>query len=183
MSNEWRGIYAVMITPFNDDLSVDFEGLRANTEFLARSAIDVLVPLGSEGEFYALTDDERRSVAKVVVETSGGRKPVMVGVSHPSTIEARALAEHAAAIGADAVMATGPYYVKADDAGLRDHFMAIARCGRPTFLYNSPGRVGYNVPPAQIAGPRRRAGEQPDERRTAPEVIRTRPVILLPPEW
>ena len=148
---EWRGIYAIMITPFNDDLSVDWDGLRANTEFLAKSSADVLVALGSEGEFYALTDAERRRVVETVARVPRRGKPLVVGVSHPSTIEARALAQHAASAGADAVMATAPYYVKADDEGLRMHFSAIADGGRPTFLYNSPGRVGYGISVTQIA--------------------------------
>lgn len=151
MSVAWRGIFAVMITPFKDDLSIDWDGLRHNAEFLITSEADVLVALGSEGEFYALTDTERRRVVEVLAETVRGRKPLVAGVSHPSTLEAAALAVHAAAAGADAVMATGPYYARADADGIRSHLAAIAACGLPTFLYNSPGRVGYDLGPAQIA--------------------------------
>ena len=141
----------MMITPFADDLSIDVDGLRRNTEFLVASGVDVLVVLGSEGEFYALTDAERRLVVETVAATAHGSVPVVAGVSHPSTTEAVALARHAARSGVDAVMATGPYYAKADADGLKTHFSAIAECGLPAFAYNSPGRVGYDIPPAQLA--------------------------------
>jgi len=147
----WRGIFAVMITPLADDLSIDVDGLRRNTEFLVASGVDVLVVLGSEGEFYALTDAERRLVVETVAATAHGSVPVVAGVSHPSSTEAVALARHAARSGVDAVMATGPYYAKADANGLKTHFSAIAECGLPAFAYNSPGRVGYDIPPAQLA--------------------------------
>src|SRR2546428_1735591 len=147
----WRGIFAVMITPLADDLSIDVDGLRRNTEFLVASGVDVLVVLGSEGEFYALTDAERRLVVETVAATAHGSVPVVAGVSHPSTTEAVALARHAARSRVDAVMATGPYYAKADADGLKTHFSAIAECGLPAFAYNSPGRVGYDIPPAQLA--------------------------------
>lgn len=145
----WHGVHAVMVTPFLADLSVDWNALRANTEFLSRSPVDVLVCLGSEGEFYALADDERRRVAEVIIGAAG-RKPVIVGVSHSSTLAAQALGRHAATAGASAIMATPPYYARADDEGIARHYEAIADAGLPLFLYNSPGRVGFNLSPQTI---------------------------------
>src|SRR5438445_12882012 len=71
----WRGIFAVMITLLADDLSIDVDGLRRNTEFLVASGVDVLVVLGSEGEFYALTDAERRLDVETVAATAHGSVP------------------------------------------------------------------------------------------------------------
>jgi 4-hydroxy-tetrahydrodipicolinate synthase len=141
----WRGIYAIAVTPFTAAGELDRGGLRDVAEFLARSPVDVIVVLGSEGEFYALTDEERRAVVEAVTETVQGRKPVVAGVSHPSAREAAALARHAAAAGCDAVMTTAPYYVKADEQGLRAHVESVAACGRPVVFYNVPARVGYDV--------------------------------------
>lgn len=147
----WHGIHAVMVTPFQADLSVDVEGLRANVAFLAESAVDVIICLGSEGEFYALTDEERRLVAETTAEELRGRRPLVVGVSHPSALQALALARHAASIGADAVLATPPYFGQPPLAEIRAHFSMITEAGLPVFLYNTPSRVGYGLAPSDIA--------------------------------
>jgi dihydrodipicolinate synthase/N-acetylneuraminate lyase len=145
----WTGIYGVLITPLNSDGTVDHAGLAANVEFLSSAECGALVSLGSEGEFYALTDAERRAVVETTVSALGGRKPLVVGVAHPSTREAVALARHAEGCGADATMATPPYYVKTDEAGLYDYFRTLAGATQiPLLAYNSPGRVGINLSPA-----------------------------------
>jgi 4-hydroxy-tetrahydrodipicolinate synthase len=146
----FKGVFAILPTPFNADWSLDEPGLRAHCNFLAAAPVDVVVALGTEGEFYALTDAERRRVTEVVVETIAGRKPVICGVSHPSTIESVALARHAKAVGADAVMSLPPYFVKAGFDGARRHFRAIVEVGIPFFAYNSPGRVGYGLSPDEL---------------------------------
>jgi dihydrodipicolinate synthase/N-acetylneuraminate lyase len=147
----WHGVHAVMVTPFEADLSVDVEGLRSNVAFLAESAVDVVICLGSEGEFYALSDDERRLVAERTAEELRRRRPLVVGVSHPSGVQARALARHAATIGADAVLATPPYFGQPPLAEIQSHFSLIAEAGLPVFLYNTPSRVGYGLGPTEIA--------------------------------
>lgn len=157
-SPSWRGVHAVMVTPFDGALGVDWGGLRANADFLARSPIDVIVCLGSEGEFYALNDTERREVAETVLETVAGRKPVIVGVSHPSSFVAADFARHAGRSGADAVMATPPYFARTDAEGLAEHFSNIAAAGVPLFLYNSPGRTGVSMTPATIVSIAERSG-------------------------
>lgn len=146
----WRGIHAVMVTPFQSDLSLDEGGLRTNVEFLAESDVDAVLCLGSEGEFYALTDDERRRVAEITVDTLDGRKPVAVSVSHASTTQAVALARHAASTGATAVLATPPYFGHPPLAEIRNHFGSIAEVGLPVFVYNTPSRVGYGLAPPDL---------------------------------
>jgi dihydrodipicolinate synthase/N-acetylneuraminate lyase len=147
-----------MVTPFDRTLAVDRGGLRANADFLARSPVDVIVCLGSEGEFYALDDAERRDVVEIVIETVAGRKPIIVGVSHPSSFVAAEFARHAGRSGADAVMATPPYFARTDAEGLVEHFGSIAAAGVPLFLYNSPGRTGVSMSPATIVSIAERSG-------------------------
>jgi 4-hydroxy-tetrahydrodipicolinate synthase len=147
-----------MVTPFRDDLELDRPGLRADADFLARSGVDVIVCLGSEGEFYALSDEERRVVAEEVVDAVGRRKPVVVGVSHPSSFVAAALADHARTIGADAVLATPPYFARADEQSIVDHFVRVADRGIPLFMYNSPGRTGVSMSRSLIVQAARRSG-------------------------
>jgi 4-hydroxy-tetrahydrodipicolinate synthase len=140
-----------MVTPFQADLSLDEEGLRRNVAFLAESEVGAVICLGSEGEFYALTDDERRRVAQVTADELRKRRPLVVGVSHTSGIQARALAEHAASVGADAVLATPPYFGRPALVEIKAHYAMIAEAGLPIFAYNTPSRVGYGLAPSDIA--------------------------------
>jgi 4-hydroxy-tetrahydrodipicolinate synthase len=149
--DRWHGIHAVMVTPFQADLSIDEGGLRTNVEFLAESPVDAVLCLGSEGEFYALNDDERHRVAEITAETLAARRPLAVGVSHPSAVQAVGLARHAASIGADAVLATAPFFGQPPIAEIRAHFAMIAEVGLPVFVYNTPSRVGYGLTPSAIA--------------------------------
>lgn len=147
----WHGIHAVMVTPFKADLSLDEGGLRTNVAFLAESEVDAIICLGSEGEFYALGDDERRQVADITASELRGRRPLVVGVSHASALQALALAKHAASIGADAVLATPPYFGQPPLDDIKAHFSTIAEAGLPLFVYNTPSRVGYGLSPSDIA--------------------------------
>ena len=147
---DWRGIHAVMVTPFNADGSLDLQGLSANVQFLAERPVDAVICLGSEGEFYAMTDEERRSVAETTADALAGRRPLVIGVSCPSATQAKALASHAASLDADAVLATPPYFGQPSLDMIRAHFAAIAEAGLPVFLYNAPSRVGYRLRPADL---------------------------------
>jgi 4-hydroxy-tetrahydrodipicolinate synthase len=147
----WHGIHAVMVTPFQADLSIDEVGLRANVAFLAGSEVAAVICLGSEGEFYALNDDERRRVAEITADELGGRRPLVIGVSHPSAVQAVTFARHAASLGADAVLATPPYFGRPPLVEIEAHYSAIAEAGLPVFVYNTPSRVGYGIDPREIA--------------------------------
>jgi 4-hydroxy-tetrahydrodipicolinate synthase len=148
----WTGVYGVLVTPQNSDGTIDHAGLAANVEFLAGSECGALISLGSEGKFYALTDTECRVVVETTVSALRGRKPLVVGVAHPSKREAVALSQHVEAVGVDATMATPPYYVKTDEAGLYDYFRTLAEATRiPLSVYNSPGRVALKLSPTFLA--------------------------------
>ena len=149
--DRWRGIHTILTTPFKEDLSLDREGMARNVSFAADSSAHVLVALGTQGEFAAVTDEERLEIMRIAVETNQGRKPVMLGVSHSGTVAAVELTRYAKELGADAVMATPPYFNNVNDASIRDHFQRIAEVGVPVFLYNAPPRVGYSMRPAMIA--------------------------------
>lgn len=149
---KWNGVHTILITPFKTDLSVDWEGLRRNVRFAAESPAHVLVCLGTQGEFYALSDQEQREVMRITVEETRGRKPVVCGTTAPSTLQSLSLSHYAREIGADAVMMMAPYLTGVSLQGIREHFARVAReVQMPLFVYNSPGRTGMNVPPAAIA--------------------------------
>lgn len=120
-----RGIVGFGVTPFRDDLSVDFDALRQNAAFLAENC-EVIVPLAGNGEIYALSPEEHKTIGRSVVEEVHGRRPVLVGVGFTVPI-ARDLAQAAEAYGADGILVLPPYFTHANDDGLFEYYRSIAK--------------------------------------------------------
>lgn len=120
-----RGIVGFGVTPFREDLSVDFEAMRQNAAFLAEHC-EVVVPLAGNGEIYALSPEEHKSIGQAVVEEIRGSKPVLVGVGFSVPI-ARELARAAEAYGADGILILPPYFTHANDDGLFEYYRSIAQ--------------------------------------------------------
>ncbi len=147
-----EGIIVAVVTPFNDDESLDEAGLRAVVRFLVERGVHGLLPAGSQGEFYALTADERRRVLEVTLEAAEGRTLVMAHVGATTTQESIALARHAEAAGADAIAAITPFFVKPSPDELYRHYMTLASAvSLPLLAYNNPDLTGVNLLPATAA--------------------------------
>ena len=146
-----HGIHTILTTPFNKDYELDIQGHRKNVEFAARSGAHALVCLGTQGEFHSLNSDEQKQIMKATVEANAGRKPVVCGTAHSSTLEAQELTRYAKEIGADAVLMTPPYYSQVTWQGVYDHFARIAgKVDIPIILYNAPERAGFNLTPEHL---------------------------------
>ena len=148
----FKGIVAAMVTPFNDDESLDEGGLYAVVRFLVERGVHGLFPAGSQGEFYALTADERRRVLEVTLEAAENCVFVMAHVGAVTTRQAIALARHAEAAGADVLSAVTPFFVRPSQEELYRHYVALASAvGLPVLAYNNPGRTGVNLLPTTVA--------------------------------
>ncbi|MED4017715.1 dihydrodipicolinate synthase family protein [Sutcliffiella cohnii] len=145
-----KGIHSILTTPFNEDHSVDYDGLRRNVEFGAKSNVDALIVLGTQGEFYALSETEKKECIRVTVEAANGEKPVIAGTSDSATYTTVQLTQYAKDAGADAVIVTPPYYCAVNFNGVMEHFKALNEIGIPIVLYNAPARQGYNITPDQL---------------------------------
>lgn len=150
----WRGIFAIPVTPFHDDLSIDHDGLRRQVEFCLASGADGLVYPGVVSEFFTLSDTERRSAVETILHAAEGRIPAIAGVAAPSAPVAADLARHAADAGATGVMAMLPYvqhFHPPAAAQISAYFHAIATAGKlPIVLQNA--RIGHTVPDAVLPG-------------------------------
>jgi dihydrodipicolinate synthase/N-acetylneuraminate lyase len=147
-----RGIIHVPVTPFTSDNKLDLDTFGRVVEFLiGHSASSLCVNLHL-AESLNLTTEERKQLAKTAVEVVAGRVPVIVHVSMPGTDQAVDLARHAAAIGADCVMAIAPYYWKPSQEGLYAHFAAImSTTDLPFIAYSSPTIMdGIGIAPATL---------------------------------
>jgi 4-hydroxy-tetrahydrodipicolinate synthase len=144
-----QGCGTALVTPFTDRGEVDYPALRALVEWQIAEEIDFLVPCGSTGEAQTLDDSERERVVAAVLETAGGRVPVMAGATSNDTARAVAEARRMCRLGADYILTATPYYNKPTQGGLFRHFTAVADAAtKPICLYNVPGRTAVNLQPA-----------------------------------
>lgn len=143
----FHGIIPAIITPFQrtDQMPVDIEGLRSNTEFLQSQGIHGIVPCGSTGESATLSFSEHEEVIEEVVSAVGNSIPVIAGTGSNNTDEALTLTRAAKKIGADAALVISPYYNKPNRAGLIKHYTLLAETGLPIIIYNVPSRTGQNL--------------------------------------
>jgi 4-hydroxy-tetrahydrodipicolinate synthase len=149
-----RGCGTALVTPFQQDGSIDESALRNLIAWQVESGIDFLVPCGTTGETPTLTHDEWLYVIDVTVEVVAGRIPIVAGATSNSTHDAVEKAKEVAARpGVDAILTASPYYNKPTQEGQFQHFKAIAEAvsGKPIILYNVPGRTGSNLEPQTLS--------------------------------
>jgi len=148
-----RGCGTALVTPFQQDGSVDDAALRNLVAWQVESGIDFLVPCGTTGETPTLSHDEWLHVIDTTIEVGAGRVPIVAGATSNSTHDAIEKAkEIAARPGVDAILTASPYYNKPTQEGQYRHFKAIAEAAeKPLILYNVPGRTGANIEPGTLA--------------------------------
>jgi len=136
----FHGSIVALITPFRNG-SIDATALQSLVEWHIEQGTHGLVPVGTTGESPTLSHGEHEQVVELVVEAAAGRLPVIAGAGSNSTDEAIHLAEHAARVGADAILVVTPYYNKPTQDGLFAHFKAVHDAtDLPLIIYNIPGR-------------------------------------------
>ncbi|MFD2647336.1 dihydrodipicolinate synthase family protein [Devosia albogilva] len=152
MTTKFRGTYSVMVTAFDEGGQVDLERMEAYTEWQVTEGIHGLIPLGSTGEFLSLSDEERESVARCVIETVGGRVPVLVGTGAEYTDDAIRYSQEAEAMGATGVMIIPPFYSTPTEDELFEHYRRIAEAiSIPIMIYNNPATANVDLTPPIVA--------------------------------
>lgn len=147
----FRGSGVALLTPFQEDGTLDLEGFRTLVEDQVDGGSDYLVPCGSTGEAGSLTAEEQRILVKEAVKAVGGRVPVMAGAGALATADAVRLAQAAENEGADAILAGSPPYSRPSQDGLYAHFRAMAEAvDVPVVVYNVPGRTAVNLLPETV---------------------------------
>jgi 4-hydroxy-tetrahydrodipicolinate synthase len=142
-AQQWRGVYVIVTTPFNRDLSVDVEGLRSTMRFCVKAGVGGVVSTANASEVPYLTDAERRLVAELVVEEAKGKVNALVGISSSCSPVATGLARHAAEIGADGVMAMPPTMHRPSEAETKAFYRALGEATTlPIMLQNYGGPGG-----------------------------------------
>ena len=145
----FTGSGVALVTPFKDDMSVDYEQLRKLVDFHVEHKTDAIIVCGTTGESSTLTVEEHMEAIAVVAEQADGRIPVIAGTGSNDTQTAIELSQEAEKSGVDGLLIVTPYYNKATQNGLIQHYTKIAESvDVPIIMYNVASRTGVNIQPA-----------------------------------
>lgn len=148
----FTGAATAIVTPFKANGEVDYDTFAKNIEFQIENKIDAIVVCGTTGEASTLTHEEHLDVIRYCVKCVNGRVPVVAGTGSNCTETAIYLSQEAEKAGVDGLLIVTPYYNKATQKGLYEHFKMIADSVKtPIILYNIPGRTGgVNILPETV---------------------------------
>ena len=152
MGSTFKGVFPALVTPMTVEEEVDYLALGKFVNYLIEDGgVHGLIPLGSTGEYYALSPEEREAVVKATIEAAAGRVPVLVGTNAGATRQVVDFSRKAEALGANGVLLAAPYYSLPTPDELFEHFRAVNDAiGIPIMLYNYPGRTGVDMTPDLI---------------------------------
>jgi 4-hydroxy-tetrahydrodipicolinate synthase len=146
MTHPFTGAGVALITPFNEDKSIDYSALERLIENQISGGIDYLVALGTTAETPALSEAEKKEIIRFVIEKNAGRLKIVVGMGGNNTIGLVQAIQDAEFNGIDAILSVTPYYNKPTQEGLFQHFkMVVEASPVPVILYNVPSRTGVNM--------------------------------------
>ena len=143
------GTGVALITPFKEDLSVDFDALIKLVNFNIENGTDYLVINGTTGESATISEEEKQQIIDVIIKTNNKRLPLVLGVGGNNTLEVVKEFKTRDFTGIDGILSVAPYYSKPTQEGFYQHYKALAEAtDLPIILYNVPGRTAKNMEPA-----------------------------------
>lgn len=143
MSQTWRGIFVIVVTPFTETYELDEESLRREVRFCLDAGVHGLVGPANASEFSTLSDEERRRWIEIVVSEAAGKVPVVATTTSGHALPAVALSRHAQAVGADAIMSMPPHVLHPDADGCYAYYKALSDALEiPIFVQNFMGPIG-----------------------------------------
>lgn len=144
--NKFFGTGVAMVTPFNSDGSIDYNGLKNLIDHLIEGGVEYLVSQGTTGEAAVLDKDEQKAVFEFTASAVAGRVPLIAGIGGNNTRSITASLEKFDVKGYDAVLSVSPYYNRPPQEGIYQHYKAVAKASPlPVILYNVPARTGSNI--------------------------------------
>lgn len=147
----FTGAGVAIVTPFKDNGEVDYEKFAEMVEYQIENGTDAIIVCGTTGESSTLTHEEHLEMIRYCVEKVNGRIPVIAGTGSNCTETAVYLSTEAEKYGVDGLLVVTPYYNKATQKGLYQHFKAVADSVKvPVILYNVPSRTGCNIAPETV---------------------------------
>lgn len=140
-----KGVGVALVTPFNEDLSVDFESLTRLVDFNIENGTNYLVVLGTTAEAATLSAEEKKQVIEHIIKVTDQRVPLVLGIGGNNTLEVKKQIEETDLSAFEAVLSVSPYYNKPNQEGLYQHYKMLASTGKNIIIYNVPSRTGQNI--------------------------------------
>lgn len=143
--NNIKGLGVALVTPFNEDLSVDFDSLTKLVEYNIENGTDFLVVLGTTAETTTLSEVEKKQVVEHIIKVNNKRLPLVLGIGGNNTMAVKEQIENTDLSDFTAVLSVSPYYNKPNQEGLYQHYKMLASTDKNIIIYNVPGRTGQNI--------------------------------------
>ena len=140
-----KGVGVALVTPFNEDLSVDFDSLTKLVDFNIENGTSYLVVLGTTAEAATLSDQEKSEVINHIIKANNKRVPLVLGIGGNNTMEVKKQIEETDLSAFEAVLSVSPYYNRPNQEGLYQHYKMLAGTGKKIIIYNVPSRTGQNI--------------------------------------
>ena len=144
MSN-LKGLGVALVTPFNEDLSIDFDSLTKLVEYNIANGTDFLVVLGTTAETATLSKAEQAQVIEHIIKVNNKRLPLVLGIGGNNTLAVKEQIESTDLSDFEGVLSVSPYYNKPNQEGIYQHYKMLASTGKNIIIYNVPGRTGQNI--------------------------------------
>ena len=152
MNSKVKGIIAAMVTSMHEDESLNEAEIRRQVNRQIAAGVDAVFCLGTNGEFYIQSEEEKLKVISIVVDEAAGRVPVYAGTGCPGTKATIELSLKAKALGVDVLSFISPYFAAISQKEIYNHYKAVAEAvDLPIVMYNMPARTGNNIDPATAA--------------------------------
>ena len=143
--NNLKGLGVALVTPFNEDLSIDFDSLTKLVEYNIANGTDFLVVLGTTAETATLSKTEQAQVIEHIVKVNNKRLPLVLGIGGNNTLAVKEQIESTDLSDFEGVLSVSPYYNKPNQEGIYQHYKMLASTGKNIIIYNVPGRTGQNI--------------------------------------
>ena len=140
-----KGLGVALVTPFNEDLSIDFDSLTKLVEYNIANGTDFLVVLGTTAETATLSKAEQAQVIEYIVKVNNKRLPLVLGIGGNNTLAVKEQLESTDLSDFEGVLSVSPYYNKPNQEGIYQHYKMLASTGKNIIIYNVPGRTGQNI--------------------------------------
>ena len=140
-----KGLGVALVTPFNEDLSIDFDSLTKLVEYNITNGTDFLVVLGTTAETATLSKTEQAQVIEHIVKVNNKRLPLVLGIGGNNTLAVKEQIESTDLSDFEGVLSVSPYYNKPNQEGIYQHYKMLASTGKNIIIYNVPGRTGQNI--------------------------------------
>jgi len=143
---KFHGVAPALVTPMNDDRSINWNGLKKLIQHVSDGGVDYLVVQGTTGESATTTSDEKKQIVATIHEANSKKLPIVYGLGGNNTEALLNQIKSTSFEGIDAILSVCPYYNKPSARGIIAHYEAIADvCPVPVIMYNIPGRTGINM--------------------------------------